>query len=146
MKYFVTFNPGQSHDIDGIKFDQHSVARVDGGMQKVAEIFGHAYFTAYESEEDIDMSYFPRGVIPVPDFKVPVLEITRRCKFNDQEYTMKISVSRQKLARWDRTPLSIRRKIQDEFPELEAPEREFLLSGTPPEVWDQITKDRGTEL
>jgi hypothetical protein len=66
------------------------------------------------------------------------MKITAVCQFNGQVYTMdfpNMSESQFLIAKsmWDNGAL-----VQDAFPFLSADEREFLMTGTPPEVWDEL--------
>lgn len=66
------------------------------------------------------------------------MELTRFCKITGCDEVMEIEINPEKLERWDNTPVDTRTHIQFFFPELTADEREFILTGTPPEVWDNM--------
>ena len=60
------------------------------------------------------------------------------CALLRRKNTMEIPVTPEKLQEWEQVCGTIR--IQDFFPELNADQREFLLTGLTPEDWDEITK------
>ena len=66
------------------------------------------------------------------------MKLINVCQFNGNTYTMDIpSLTPEKLAKG----LKAHRNgamIQDAFSFLNADEREFILTGTPPEVWDEM--------
>lgn len=66
------------------------------------------------------------------------MKITSVCQFDGNVYTMYFPhMTEDQFAfgkiLWDNGAL-----IQDAFPFLNADEREFLMTGTPPEVWNKI--------
>lgn len=66
------------------------------------------------------------------------MQITRKCRLNGKSYTMEIpSLTPEKLAE-----LELARSrgvpIQVAAPTLSIDEREFLITGTPPDVWNSI--------
>lgn len=69
------------------------------------------------------------------------MKLTRICQLNGHTYTMDIpKLTPEKLQKG----LDARANgalIQNAFPYLTAGEREFLLTGTPPDVWDEMFKD-----
>ena len=66
------------------------------------------------------------------------MKITKRCQLNGQTYEMDIpALTPEKLE----LGLLLHEQgalIQNAFPYLSADEREFLLTGTPPDVWDKL--------
>ena len=69
------------------------------------------------------------------------MKVTRKCELNGKTYVMDIP---------NLTPDSLIHGtllyqqgtlIQNAFPRLTPEEREFLLTGTPPEVWDEMFGD-----
>lgn len=51
---------------------------------------------------------------------------------------MEINTTPEKVKEWCHIPFSERPYIQDFFPELNADEREFILSGSTPEEWKEL--------
>ena len=73
------------------------------------------------------------------------MNVTRVCELNGKTYTMDIPALTAEL--FDRG-MEMRRQgalIQTAFWFLNADEREFLLTGTPPDVWDTIFGPPGEE-
>ena len=66
------------------------------------------------------------------------MEITRRSEATGIEHTMDLDILPWEYARWQRGELGY---VQDAFPQLNAEEREFLISGTTPEEWDDLFGD-----
>ena len=69
------------------------------------------------------------------------MKITQRCQLNGKTYTMDIpNLTPEKLEKameaYNKGAL-----LQNAFPFLTADEREFLKTGTPPDVWDQIFRE-----
>ena len=67
MKTYVTFGQTHIHSVNGKTFDKDCVAVVDGGRDKVFEIFGPKFGFEYSEDEwnEEAMKYFPRGYITV---------------------------------------------------------------------------------
>ena len=67
MKTYVTFGQKHVHSVNGKIFDKDCVAVVDGGRDKVFELFGPQFCFEYPEEEwhEEDMKYFNRGYIEV---------------------------------------------------------------------------------
>lgn len=61
------------------------------------------------------------------------LLVTRKSTFTGELHTLKLAITPLEWARWQRDPSVL---IQDCFPALTNPEREFLLTGTTQAVWD----------
>lgn len=58
--------------------------------------------------------------------------ITRRSILTGVTHSLELSVTQEQLNRYERT----HDLIQDVFPELSAPEREFIMTGMTPDEWD----------
>ena len=76
-------------------------------------------------------------------FTLLTMQLTKRCQFNGQTYTMDfptMTASQYYDARekWNNGAL-----IQDAFFFLTADEREFIMTGTPPHVWDEMFAEHG---
>lgn len=74
------------------------------------------------------------------------MELTRRCQLNGKTYTMDIpALTPELLAKGEQ----MRRQgalIQTAFRFLNADEREFLLTGIVPELWDEMFGDGPTSM
>ena len=73
------------------------------------------------------------------------MKLTRTCQLDGKTYTMNIPALSPaqlefSLKRWQGGEL-----IQNAFPYLNADEREFIMTGTPPEVWDRMFADEGDD-
>jgi len=66
------------------------------------------------------------------------MRYSRVCELNGKRYTRELEVDREKFEAYIATPRHLRGLIQNVFPELSADDREFILTGTPPEVWEEI--------
>ncbi len=68
------------------------------------------------------------------------MKLTQRCQLDGKTYTMELNCTEEQLEagvrEWTRGIL-----IQDAFPFLDAGEREFIKTGTPPHVWDEMFGD-----
>jgi hypothetical protein len=64
------------------------------------------------------------------------MTITKKCLFNGKTYTMEIPKLTPELLAKVEAPN--RPNIQNVVPMLTASEREFLMTGTPPSVWDAM--------
>lgn len=64
--------------------------------------------------------------------------VERKSIITGQLNLMAIDVDPVKLETWDNTPKNSRPLVQEAFPELNAEEREFILSGITPEEWLEI--------
>jgi hypothetical protein len=62
-------------------------------------------------------------------------KVTRRSVFDRQMYTMELPVSQERIEIWASGAGAL---IQDAFPELNADQREFLMSGATPEKWEEM--------
>lgn len=69
------------------------------------------------------------------------MEVTKKCIFDGNLYTMEIPMTEDEyniaMFNWKYKG----QYIQEAFHMLNADEREFLLTGTPPEVWDKMFKE-----
>jgi len=63
------------------------------------------------------------------------MKITRRCMLTGQENTREINCTQEQLDRWERGEL-----IQYAMPHLSPGDREFLMTGITPEVWNDTFK------
>ena len=68
------------------------------------------------------------------------MKITKRCQLDGKTYTMDISKLTPELLLLGNLARDNGALIQNAFPYLSADEREFLMTGTPPEVWDELFK------
>ena len=68
-----------------------------------------------------------------------MIEITKKCPFTGKMNTRKIPVAKAKYDKWERG--ETRALIQQYFPELSPDDREFILTGCTPEMWDEKFKD-----
>jgi hypothetical protein len=74
------------------------------------------------------------------------MKITKRCRFDGKIYEMDFPHMTEQqyataLMRYDLGAL-----IQDAFHFLNADEREFIMTGTPPHVWDEMFCETNTNL
>jgi len=63
------------------------------------------------------------------------MEITKECRITGDTNTMDIPVTQEQLDAWTNGML-----IQDAMPDLTADHREFLISGTTPEMWSKMNE------
>lgn len=66
---------------------------------------------------------------------------TRRCNACGQLHTMLLNTDGDKLEKFIMTPRSERPFVQVHFPELNADEREFLISGVTPDEFNELFGD-----
>ena len=64
MRY-VTFGQVHKHEVDGKVFDVNCIAVVNGDRDDVFEIFGPKFCFEYDDINQLDMKYFPRGLVEV---------------------------------------------------------------------------------
>lgn len=69
------------------------------------------------------------------------MKILKRSEHSGKINEMEINVDPDKLQQWQKFDYRARPFIQDFFPELNADEREFLLSGMTPQEWKDFCKD-----
>ena len=62
-----------------------------------------------------------------------IMLITRKSPFSGKTNSMDIAITESQLERWKAGEL-----IQSVAPELNADEREFIITGTTPEEWDSL--------
>lgn len=67
--------------------------------------------------------------------------ITKTCMFTGKENTLDIDVTQEQLDAWKNGML-----IQDAMPHLSLDDREFLISGVLPDVWDREFKEELDEM
>lgn len=63
------------------------------------------------------------------------MKIARVCPFTKKFNEMEIDVTPEQMTAWQNGEL-----IQNAMPNLTADEREFIMTGITPEVWDEIFK------
>lgn len=64
--------------------------------------------------------------------------LTKKSIFTGREASMEFPDDMAvRIVRWQASG----RKVQDEFPDLTPDQREFLLSGSTPEEWDELFKE-----
>ena len=63
------------------------------------------------------------------------MQITKQCMLTGDTNTMEIDVTQDQLDAWTNGML-----IQDAMPDLTADHREFLISGTTPEMWSKMNE------
>ena len=73
------------------------------------------------------------------------MKVTRVCQLNGKTYTMDIPALTPELLAKGEQMRQQGALIQTAFWFLNAAEREFLLTGTPPDVWDTIFGPPGEE-
>lgn len=59
--------------------------------------------------------------------------ITRKSMYSGKVNTMDLPITDEQIARWESGTL-----IQNAFPNLNADQREFLMTGILPEEWDEM--------
>ena len=80
-----------------------------------------------------------------PVKEVTMTAITKTNIMTGEEITVEIPVDPVKYNKWIGTRRDIRPRVQDHFPELNADQREFLISGIPPGDWDKWVPDPDAE-
>jgi hypothetical protein len=55
-----------------------------------------------------------------------------------KENTIDVPIDPEKYRRWNNSDPRTRNYVQNEFPELSAPLREFLITGTTPKEWEDL--------
>ena len=67
MKTYVTFGQSHIHQINGKIFNKVCVAIVDGGREKVFELFGNKFCFEYPENkwDESKMHFFPNGYVEV---------------------------------------------------------------------------------
>lgn len=73
-----------------------------------------------------------------PEMPVSTVTVTR---VDGKVASMEIPVAASKILKWFGTPKTVRPFAQDYFQELNASQREFLISGITPEEWDEMFKE-----
>lgn len=61
-----------------------------------------------------------------------MIQFIRRCPFTGVENSMVLDVTEEQVERWERGMV-----IQQAMPTLSADEREFIMTGITPEVWNK---------
>ncbi len=60
--------------------------------------------------------------------------LTKTCLFNRKKYSREVDITPEEYDEY----IAGHRCIQDVFPFLSADDREFIMTGTPPDVWDDL--------
>jgi hypothetical protein len=86
------------------------------------------------------------GLLPAADFYLSqdeggVMKVTRRSIFTGKLNTMELPIDLEMFQVW-RSGGGL---VQNVFPQLNADQREFLMSGATPEEWDAIFDPRETD-
>lgn len=71
------------------------------------------------------------------------MKLTKVCQLNGKKYEMEINCTSEQLMEGLRQ-YSAGKLLQNAFPFLSADEREFLKTGTPPHVWDEMFGEKET--
>lgn len=71
--------------------------------------------------------------------------ITRCSTLSGKVHTREIPVVEEKLIAWENTPRQQRPLVQEYFSELNADDREFILTGITPEEWEGLVPDESDE-
>lgn len=79
------------------------------------------------------------------DLDGPIAVVTRTSRLTGQESTMRLPVSPRRIFDWYDTPLPERPYVQDAFPDLDAGQREFLVTGITPDEWERVIGDEPDE-
>ena len=66
------------------------------------------------------------------------MQVTRRSQFTGNYNTMNLNITQEQLSEYENRELGKGRLIQDIFPNLNASEREFLMTGTTQQEWDDM--------
>ena len=75
QKTYVTFGQSHAHQIGSQFFNKDCIAIVEGGRDRVFELFGDKWCFEYTEKEweakglDKSMHYFPRGYMTVGDIE-----------------------------------------------------------------------------
>lgn len=64
-KTYITFGQDHTHRINGKTFDCDCVAEVDLPEEEARQIFMPKFCFSYTDLSRVDLSYYPRGVIPL---------------------------------------------------------------------------------
>jgi hypothetical protein len=64
--------------------------------------------------------------------------VTRKSQMSGETHTIEVNTTPEKMKQWESTAPSQRPLIQKFFPELNADEREFILTGTTAEEWAEL--------
>lgn len=71
------------------------------------------------------------------------MQLTQRCQLNGKTYTMELNCTMEQLTAGAKL-YNAGALLQNAFPFLNAGEREFLKTGTPPHVWDEMFEEKET--
>ena len=77
MKCYITFGQIHVHSVNGKTFDKDCVAEIEAtdtgnGHAKAMELFDGVFHDCTDSPPD--MSFYPRGIIPVYKEKIKIVE------------------------------------------------------------------------
>jgi len=64
--------------------------------------------------------------------------IQRVCEFSGKLEEMELTVTQEEVDVWVNLPANERPYVQDQFPNLSADERAFILTGSTPEIWNDM--------
>lgn len=67
--------------------------------------------------------------------------VTKKSMYSGKFNTMDLPITEEQIARWQSGTL-----IQNAFPNLNADQREFLMTGILPEEWDVMFPDEGFDV
>lgn len=67
--------------------------------------------------------------------------VTRKSIVSDKERTLDLPITDEQIARYKSGAL-----VQDAFPNLDADQREFILTGITADEWDETFADEGEDL
>lgn len=70
MNIYITFGQVHTHRVNNQTFDCNSVALIvanthEEGRQRAVEAFGLKFCRSFTELEEVSMSFYPRGVIPL---------------------------------------------------------------------------------
>lgn len=71
-------------------------------------------------------------------FTLLTMQLTKRCQFNGQIYTMDFPTMTEEQYATALMKCDLGALIQEAFFFLTADEREFIMTGTPPHVWEEM--------
>jgi len=66
------------------------------------------------------------------------MQVTRRSQFTGNYNTMNLNITQEQLSEYENRELGKGRLIQDIFPNLSRTEREFLMTGSTQQEWDEM--------
>ena len=66
------------------------------------------------------------------------MQVTRRSQFTGNMNTLDLDITQEQLSEYENREFGKGRLIQDIFPNLNASEREFLMTGATQQEWDDM--------